>query len=257
MAFDPAYVWIMIMQPQFIYPIIAFVVGYGAWDRFIRRAFRIHVCMEEGESLREIKIFKKPIKAVGTTIKWIVSKQKGKSLSEEGKAYILDPKDVLYTDRFNKMHIIQPYDEVFGFHPFSDVNGKISFIKLASAKAENLYQTVAKGGFVARTEALRLKLKPVTTMMAIALVGVGLVIGLSFGVSFLPHIAPQFFPPTTTIATHTVANMTITSTGYSTVTLQQVITSTITHLTNSTSTSMTTIISRIPTNSSSISTVTP
>ena len=233
--YDLPSLYVLILgTPSITYSILGTAIGYGAWDRFIRKAFRIHICIEQGSALYEMKSFKVPIRKAGTLLHWSINRKD----KTEGKSYVVNPKHVYMTDRFNKSHIIQPYDNVFAYHPFSEAiydevkregkdekgepveiteyipSQKVSFKKLAIADADALYQTTSKHGLLYRTEALRNKLKVTKEGLYMGIL-VGAAIGIMVGFQVMPHyITPNGFVPANLNAT--VINHTITQTVTST-----------------------------------------
>ena len=90
-----------------------------AWTKFLRNGFLLHFVIEEGEALREIQS------------KWFVPLDKegqhlnlnlgGRNVKRGTKFTVfIDGRKVLFTDRFNKRHLIYPVNNVFAFHPFAD-----------------------------------------------------------------------------------------------------------------------------------------
>ena len=88
--------------------VIPITAGYAIWNLFIRKAFSIHWGVEECEHLVEVKYQR--IVPFSTNGKTIVNK-----LGE----FKINSRDALYTDRFNKIHLFFPIDNVFAFHPFA------------------------------------------------------------------------------------------------------------------------------------------
>ena|SRR2546426_8194088 len=205
------YFYTLLFGSQWTYAWLALFIGWMGYDRFVRRKYVLHLCTEEGERLYEIKRFWFPVRMVGATVNWKISRRSKQGQIETlGRSYILDGKDVAYTDIRNKMHIIQPYDEVFGLHPFSDAQGQVKFMKLATAKAENLFQVVAKGGFFQRAEGLRKKLNVDKNTIYQGII-IGAILGVFIGYNILPHYlgAPSGFmpvPSSETITTTTTSS---------------------------------------------------
>jgi hypothetical protein len=91
---------------------------YIAWTKFLRNGFTLSFVIEEGESLREIKS------------KWFVGLDKegqhmnirfgNRTRDRTQRTIFIDGNKVVYTDRFNKRHLIYPVNNAFAFHPFAD-----------------------------------------------------------------------------------------------------------------------------------------
>lgn len=192
-------------NPIYTYGILGTILGYYGWDKYIRAKFIIHVCIDEGNSLQEMKKYSLPIKKVGTTIKWVIAKhKKGEIKKEDGRSYIVDGQDVVYKDRFNKRHIIQPYNNAFSLHPYTDEAGKLKLVQSANAKADHLFQVISQTGFLARVEGLRKNLgKNMTGTTLFMIMILAVVAGVFIGYNMLPIYlgAPQGFIPDNTNAT--------------------------------------------------------
>lgn len=128
--------------------------------------------------------------------------------------YLLDPKNVVFTDRYNKRHIINSVQNAFNFHPYSDTPNKVEFVTIAEASAENLGETISKTGFIARVETIANALTGANRNTIIMIGIVGAVMGLAivniypapFG---LEHIVPSTNPSVTTVTTTNVLGQTV------------------------------------------------
>lgn len=157
------------------YIIVIVGFAYAGWDKLIRKKYVLHLVQEEGQTLQEVKSFSKPMKI------------SGKTLDFGGRTHIVDPHEVLFTDKYNKRHIIHSVDNVFGFHPYSDTAGKIQFKTIAIASAEHLHDVISKKGFMTKLNGLSQTLGGTSKGQSIMMIIVGVAIAV---------IAVQFSPQT-------------------------------------------------------------
>jgi hypothetical protein len=191
------------------YVIILVAFGWGIFDKYFRKKYILHIVQEEGTNLTEVKSFSKPLSWGGRFIEWKVRLSSRGQMDKKPivREYKLDPKNVVFTDRWNKRHIIGSIDNTFAFHPYSDEEGKIKFLTIAKASADELGNILSKGGFMSRIEAIGQAISGNVNRNTLLMVGaVGIVLGMG-----IMSIDPTPFGLQHIIAT--TVTQTTTSTG--------------------------------------------
>lgn len=195
-----------IVQSNIYYIAIFVIFAWVGFDKYFRKKYVLHIVQEEGNNLVEVKQFSKPLSWANKWIEWKINRGWGKKATL--RDYKLDPKNVVFTDRYNKRHIINSAQNAFNFHPYSDTPDKIDFVTIAEISAEDLADTISKNGFLARVETFGKTLGGMsnTTLMFIGL------IGIVFGIAIVSVYPSPFGLAHVISAVNTVTNSTTTAT---------------------------------------------